>query len=146
MIPMNNWAEQAVKKLEEAEQKGVGGQKERAMLSAVAAQLKNFCQQDEEFAQAVVQGGTLGECLKKVAAGTGSSISDLDAYKKAVQFYFPGAEVHMELTIDLIGKAAKKKPAKPAPVAAQPAPAEDHPQPEEEKSNILRLNLADFFG
>ena len=52
----------------------------------------------------------------------------------------------MELTIDLIGKAAKKKPAKPAPVAAQPAPAEDHPQPEEEKPNILRLNLADFFG
>lgn len=144
MIPMNNWAEQAIKKLE-VEQKGVSGQKERAMLSAVAAQLKSFCRQDEEFAQAVVQGGTLGECLKKVAAGIGSSISDLDAYKKAVQFYFPGAEVHMELNIDLIDKAAEKKP-KPAPVAAQPVPAADQPEQEEEKSNILRLNLADFFG
>lgn len=136
MIPMNNWADQAVKKLT-GEQKGVSGQKERAMLSAVAAQLKSFCLQDEEFAQAVVQGGTLGECMKKVAAGTGISISDLDAYKKAVQFYFPGAEVRMEMTIDLIGQATEKK-TKPAPVAVEPAPVE-------EKSNILRLNLADFW-
>lgn len=140
---LNTWADQAVQKLD-GEQKGVSGQKERAMLSAVAAQLKSFCLQDEEFAQAVVQGGTLAECLKKVAAGTGNSISDLDAYKKAVQFYFPGAEVHMELTIDLIGKAAEKKP-KPALVAVQAAPVEEQPTQMEEKSNILRLNLADFW-
>lgn len=139
MDPMNKWADQAVKKLD-GEKKSVSGQKERAMLDTVCLQLKSFCLQDEEFAQAVVQGGTLGECLKKVAAGVGNSISDLDAYKKAVQFYFPGAEVHMELTIDLIGKA-RKKPEKPAPVAEVAAPAE----PVEEKSNILRLNLADFW-
>lgn len=137
---INNWAEQAVKKLD-GEQKGVSGQKEKAMLSAVCAQLKSFCRQDTEFAQAVVQGGTLGECLKKVAAGVGNSISDLDAYKKAVQFYFPGAEVYMELTVDLIGKA-RKKPAKPEPVADADEPVE---QVEEESSNILRLNLADFW-
>ena len=106
MITMDNWATQAVKKLE-GEKKGITGSKERAMADAVFTAIKDFCVQDEEFAQAVVQGGTFGECMKKVAGGVGNSISDLEAYKKAVQFYFPGAEVRMQLTIDLIGDAAK---------------------------------------
>lgn len=127
MIPMENWAAQAVKKLED-EKKHVKGQKEMAMKGAVIAAVKDFCVQDEEFAQAVVQGGTFAECMKKVAAGTGNAISDLDAYKKAVQFYFPGAEVRMQLTIDLIGKAAEET----EPVAEQP--------------KVISLDLADFFG
>lgn len=127
MIPMENWAAQAVKKLED-EKKDVKGQKEMAMKGAVIAAVKDFCVQDEEFAQAVVQGGTFAECMKKVAAGTGNAISDLDAYKKAVQFYFPGAEVRMQLTIDLIGKAAEET----EPVAEQP--------------KVISLDLADFFG
>ena len=133
MISMNNWATQAVDKLN-SEINAVTGQKEKVMSGPVAAQLQSFCQQDEEFAQAVVQGGTFGDCMKKVAQGVGSSISDLEAYKKAVQFYFPGAEVRMQLTIDLIGDAAE--PPKATPVAAQPA---------EEKPKIISLNLFDFF-
>lgn len=106
MISMDNWATQAVKKLT-GERKGVSGQKALAMADAVFSAIKDFCVQDKEFAQAVVQGGTFGECMRKVAAGVGNSISDLDAYKKAVQFYFPGAQVKMQLTIDLIGSAAQ---------------------------------------
>lgn len=134
MISMENWATQAVKKLTD-EKKAVAGQKEKAMAGAVFVAIKDFCVQDKEFAQAVVQGGTFADCMKKTAAGVGNSISDLDAYKKAVQFYFPGAEVKMQLTIDLIGAAAgKEKPdAKPHPVAA-PAPKPS-----------LTLNLMDFF-
>lgn len=134
MISMENWATQAVAKLKE-EKKNVKGKKETAMAGAVMAAIKDFCLQDEEFAQAVVQGGSFADCMKKVAEGVGMSISDLDAYKKAVQFYFPGAEVKMQLTIDLIGKAAgEENPAEqPKPVAApQPGP--------------IILNLEDFFG
>ena len=36
------------------------------MKGAVLAAVKDFCVQDEEFAQAVVQGGTFAECMKKV--------------------------------------------------------------------------------
>ena len=56
----------------------------------------------------------------------------LSAYKKAVQFYFPGAEVRMQLTIDLIGQAA----------------GEDNPQTNsaEDLSKTISLDLADFFG
>ena len=105
MITMNNWATQAVGKLEK-EKAAVKGQKESAMASAVLATLKDFCVQDEEFAQAIVQGGSFADCMKAVAKGVGTSISDIDAYKKAVQFYFPGAKVKMQLSIDLIGDAA----------------------------------------
>ena len=130
MISMNNYASQAVKKLTDEKGK-VNGQKEKAMAGAVFTAMKDFCLQDEEFAQAVVQGGSFADCMKKVASGVGSSISDLEAYKKAVQFYFPGAEVKMQLTIDLIGKAAGPKAEEPAPV--------------QESAPSLVLNLADYF-
>ena len=92
----------------------------------VLAAIKDFCRQDEEFAQAVMQGGSFADCMKAVAQGVGQAISDLDAYKKAVQFYFPGAKVQMQLSIDLIGDAA--------------APAE------EPKAEQKILSLEDFFG
>lgn len=120
------WKEQAEKRLEEGI-KTVSGQKEKIMAGPVAEQMKDFCRQDEEFAQAVCQGGTFADCMKAVAKGVGTSISDLDAYKRAVEFYFPGAKVHMQLTIDLIGNAAEKA----EPVAEQKKP--------------LTLNLLDFF-
>ena len=134
MIHLENWAAQAFKKLDD-EKKGVKGQKETVMSGAVLSAVKDFCVQDEEFAQAVVQGGTFEECMNAVAKGVGNAISDMDAYKKAVQFYFPGADVKMTLTIDLIGKAAGDID----PVAAQPAPVAETPK-------VISLDLADFFG
>lgn len=137
MISMNNWATQAVEKLDKG-QKGIADRRAVIMAPVVAAQLKAFCQQDAEFAQAVVQGGTFADCMKKVASGVGNSISDLDAYKKAVQFYFPGAEVGMKLTLDLIGKAADGNDARPEEEAT---PLRIHKEYE-----MPSLNLADFFG
>lgn len=100
---MSEYLKQALEKLN---QSGSFGQKEDAMKHAVRKTLEDFCRQDEEFAQAVAQGGSFGDCMKKVAEGVGNSISDLDAYRKAVQYYFPGAEIRMQMTIDLIGAAA----------------------------------------
>lgn len=114
--------------LEKLDPKGIVGQKERAMASAVAEALKDFCRQDEEFAQAVAQGGSFKDCMIAVAKGVGQSISDLDAYKKAVQFFFPGAEIRMQMTIDLIGAAAAPNP-------------EEKP---EQKKGII-LDLMDFL-
>ena len=129
---MGDLAKQAVKKLTDEKGK-VAGQKEKAMAGAVFEALKDFCLQDEEFAQAVVQGGSFTDCMKKVASGVGQSISDLDAYKKAVQFYFPGAEVKMQLTIDLIGKAAEK------------TETTEQNEPAAEPVQTMILNLADYF-
>ena len=121
---MDKWTEQAFARLDEGA-KNVSGQKEKIMAGPVAEQLKAFCRQEEEFAQAVCQGGTFPDCMKAVANGVGNSISDLEAYKRAVKFYFPGAKVDMQLTIDLIGDAAKET--------------------KEQEKKPLVLSLLDFF-
>lgn len=100
---MSTFYEQAREKL--AKDK-IKGSKAAAMAPAVKEALLNFAEQDEEFAQAIVQGGTFSACMAEVARGVGQSISDLEAYGKAASFYFPGSKVRFEMHIDLIGDAA----------------------------------------
>ena len=117
---MSSWFDQARERLER-ECKEVKGTKESAMKAAVRDTLLEFCRQDEEFAQAVAQGGSFQDCMKAVAKGVGGSISDLEAYRRAASFYFDGAKVQFTMSIQL-------------------TPAE----PEESRSGIL-LDLSDFF-
>lgn len=117
---MSVWYEQAKERLNK-ECKEVKGQKERAMSSAVRDALLDFCRQNEEFAQAVVQGGTFQDCMAAVAKGVGGSISDLEAYRRAVSFYFDGAKVKFQMAIEL-------------------EPAQTEPD-----CGGLLLNLSDFF-
>ncbi len=84
-----------------------------AMKNAVRDALADFCRQDDEFAQAVVQGGSFADCMKAVAGGVkGGAISDLEAYRRAVQFYFDGADIRMTMTINL---CASVEPEEEAP-------------------------------
>jgi hypothetical protein len=63
-----------------------------------------FCEQEPEFEQAVEQSGrTFSECLDSVTKKAGSSLSDLEAYSRAVKFYFSTATVHFNMQIDLSG-------------------------------------------
>ena len=109
---MSEYLDQALKKLDEEFKSGKYDKYAQVMKKDVKETIADFCRQDEEFAQAVAQGGSFGDCMKKVAAGCGSGLSDLEAYRRAVQFYFPGAEIRMQMTIDLIGDAAKSEPEK----------------------------------
>lgn len=94
------WYEQARERLER-EDGQVKGPKEIAMKEPVREALLEFCRQNEEFAQAVAQGGSFADCMTAVASGVGSSISDLEAYRKAVRYYFDGAQVEYAMTIRL---------------------------------------------
>lgn len=79
-------------------------QKGKAVSAAVLTALTNFCEDNGEFAQAVVQSPadkTIKDCIENTVKGAGNSISDIDVYKKAVQYYFPGADIHFEMRIDL---------------------------------------------
>ena len=100
-----NFYEQAAERLKK-ELPTVEGMKASAMKAAVKDALLTFAQQDEEFAQAIVQGGSFQDCMAAVAKGVGQSISDLEAYGRAAAFYFPGCKVRFEMHIDLIGEAA----------------------------------------
>ncbi len=104
---MNIYLDKALKKLEEEYKSGSFDKYANIMKSAVKDTLADFCRQDDEFAQAVVQGGSFTDCMKAVAKSCGTGISDLEAYRRAVRFYFPGAEIRFQMTIDLIGDAAK---------------------------------------
>ena len=43
--------------------------------------------------------------MKDVAKSCGNGISDLEAFRRAARFYFPGAEVRFQMSIDLCGDA-----------------------------------------
>lgn len=125
MSDIKSWSEQAAQKIKNGIM-AVTGREGKAMAAAVSAALIDFCGQDAEFAQAVVQGGTFAACMADVANGVkGGAISDLDAYKRAVRFYFPGADVRVKMTIDLVGDAAQD---------AQP-----------ERTGGIILNLEDYL-
>lgn len=117
--------EQAIKKLETEFRAGTYNRYGQVMKQGVLDALREFCGQDEEFAQAVVQGGTFSDCMKAVAKNCGSGISDLTAYERAVQFYFPTAAVRFQMRIDL------------APHAAEDTDSTGH--------RAVVLNLADFL-
>lgn len=114
---MNKYTAEALAKLKK-ELPEIKGSKESAMKKAVAEALESFCRQDDGFAQAVVLGGSFPACMKAVAKGVGGSISDLDAYKKAVKFYFPEAEVRFTMTVET-GRGAHSGDA--LPVVPEPA-------------------------
>ena len=114
---MNEWYEQAKRKLEAERVSGKFDRYAGAMKNAVCEALDGFCQQDGEFAQAVVQGGTFTDCMKAVAKGCGSAISDLEAFRRAVRFYFPGADVKFHMTVNLCADV-EAEAAAAAPVAS----------------------------
>lgn len=105
---MNDWMEQAKAKLEDTN--GKFDRYAAAMKGAVKKKLLDFCRQDEEFAQAVAQGGSFADCMAAVAKGVkNNAIEDLKAYELAVAYYFPGAKIRSTMTIDLIGQAREEE-------------------------------------
>ena len=118
----------AIAKLEETKKSDLKDTKAKAFFQPTLEVLIDFCQQDVRFADAVLRDGkSLPECLAQIAKGVGSSISDLDVYRKAVQYYLPDAQISMQLSI-FFGSDVK-------PEAA--------PEPVKKKPSMI-LNLLDF--
>lgn len=98
---MNEYYEKACEKLETESKNGKFDRYAAAMKKDVKEALEEFCRQDGEFSQAVVQGGSFSDCMAAVAKGVKSSISDLQAYSRAAEFYFQGSKVKFSMTIEL---------------------------------------------
>lgn len=95
-----DYKEEAIKKLSEKPDKL--SRCASIVRDSVIERLKSFCEQNSEFAQAVVQSqGTVAECLESSVKGCGESISDFDLYGKAVEFWFPGAKISFSVKLDL---------------------------------------------
>lgn len=123
-----SWGSQAVEKLRGELLAGKFDRYANIMKKDVEAALEDFCRQDEEFAQAVVQGGTFEDCMKKVATNCGNGLSDLEAFRRAVQFYFLEADIQFQMKIDLA-----------------PHDRDDEETESEVVQRSVVLNLADFL-
>lgn len=87
----------------------IKGAKQEAIASSVASALTDFCNQEEEFEQAIVQSGkTFQQCLDECVKNVSSAISDLEVYRRAVKFYFSTATVNFVMNIDLSGNNGAK--------------------------------------
>lgn len=118
--------EQAKTRLDKELKEGKFDRYGQIMKQGVHDALLEFCRQDGEFAQAVVQGGSFEDCMKAVGkCVSGNGVSDMEAYGAAVRFYFPGAGIHVEMTIDLLASVRGDE------------------EPEEDKG--LLIDLSDFF-
>lgn len=78
------------------------GKYENVVKPYVLDEICIFAKQNSEFAQAIEQSEkSFDDCLKASVAGVKEHISDLDCYKRAVAFYFPGADIKCTMTLDL---------------------------------------------
>ncbi|MGN1089313.1 MAG: hypothetical protein ACI4Q6_02830 [Huintestinicola sp.] len=125
-----NYTNAAIEKIR-AQKKDVKDRKAAVMKSEIAAALINFAKQDNEFAQAIVEGGSFPECMAEVEKGICFSISDIDAIRKAVQFYFKGAEVTFSMAIHVNPHEVPKT--KETGTAAAP------------KKSVLDFSIDDLF-
>ena len=97
----------------------IKGNAQSFIAEKTAQTLRQFCEQEQEFAQAVEQSEkSFQDCLDYVIKGivkkgSTGSLSDLDAYNRAVKFYFPCAVVHQRFELDLIGNAETAPEEKP---------------------------------
>lgn len=117
MITMSNPATRAVAKLERerkdipvikdseigAKLRGNGATDAKAslMADAVLKVLSDFCNQSPIFAEAVLSGGSFGDCMKAAAKGFGNYAEGAEVCKKCVQFYVPGANIHVQWRVEL---------------------------------------------
>lgn len=114
--------------------KGIKGNYQSAIASETAKALRLFCEQEQEFEQAIEDSGkSFSDCLNSIVKGIKRSISDLDVFKRAVNFYFPGATVHFQMCIDLVGDAAEKQHDPPITMT-------------QNKPSSLGLSLDDLLG
>ena len=108
---MENYQKQALDKINnESKSIKVNGAHSNHVLNVIKEPvldaLKNFINQDNEFAQAIVQGGSLSECFQHIIdlfSNKDYALSDIDTYSEAVKFYFSTATIHWNMTIDVCG-------------------------------------------
>lgn len=98
----------AIEKLkkEANEYKGTHG----AVRDGVLRSLTLFCQQSETFAKTIYESEkTFSNCLDVVLREHGGCLSDIEAYRRAVGFYFDNADVEFEMKIILPESAGEPK-------------------------------------
>lgn len=101
----------AIKKLESEAKAAKADKYGNVVKQPLLEVLCNFCRQDAEFAQAVYQGGRFEDALKAAVKGAQNHTPDLQIYRQAVQFYFPGSDIKMTMRVNLCASVETGEPA-----------------------------------
>lgn len=122
-----DWRAKAKEKIDAEDKAFRGGRKEQVIHTHVARTLRAFCDEEPHFAEVLVKTKrTLSECCAYIVDGSDNALSDLEAYRRAVQFYFPHADVEFKMLVRLTGtpptKAEMAEPAKVKVKDNPPAP------------------------
>lgn len=86
----------------------------KAIAEPVKEALRGFCKQQEEFARAVLD-GDVEQCILSAAKKISGkrSVSDLDVYQTAVEYYFPGAVIECKMVLHMSRYEAEEEPEQP---------------------------------
>lgn len=128
-----DWRIRAKEKIDAEDKAFKGGPKEQVVHTHVARTLRAFCDEEPRFAEVVVKTKrTLSECCAYIVDGAGNALSDLEAYCRAVQFYFPHADVEFKMLVHLTGEApTEAEMAEPAKVKVKDNPPAPRKRPAE---------------
>ena len=141
----------AIEKIDKEVKKFNGGTKEKAVHTYVADALRDFCAKSDRFAEVLYKTRrSMSDCIKETMKNCGSSISDIEVYRRAARFYFPNSEVDFVMTITISGdepdeeyinqKARTHKPETKQKEA--PKKSEKHTQaPKKTEPEIIQLSL-----
>lgn len=127
-----DWRAKAKVKLEAEDKLFKGGRAAKSVQSYVLRTLLGFVDQEPRFAEVVCNTQrTFSECCAAVVNNAGEVLSDLETYRRAVQFYFPNAEVSFSMNIKLTG-APPTEAEMQAPATVKPEEASPNvPKPQE---------------
>lgn len=127
-----DWRAKAKAKLEAEDKLFKGGRAAKSVQSYVLRTLLGFVDQEPRFAEVVCNTQrTFSECCAAVVNNAGEVLSDLETYRRAVQFYFPNAEVSFSMNIKLTG-APPTEAEMQAPATVKPEEASPNvPKPQE---------------
>lgn len=119
-----DWRAKVKEKLEAEDKLFTGSRSAQTVQSYVLRALLSFADQEPRFAEVVCNTKrTFSECCAAVVHNAGEVLSDLDAYRKAVQFYFPNAEISFVMNIKLTGEApTEEEMNKPAKIEPEQTP------------------------
>lgn len=111
---IQNKIDAAIEKITKETEAVPASGKDGAVRYAVRDALVNFCRQSQEFAESITATGKcMKECIHEIMSGVGQSISDVEVYRRAVEFWMPGTTVKAEIRVilpDVRENEAEDKP------------------------------------
>lgn len=119
-----DYISESIKKIDKEEKAFSASWMAGVVKERTAETIRSFCKQSTAFAEVVFKTKrTLSECCESIVDGISAKegISDIDAFKKAVKFYFPDSDVEFQMLIHVGTMPTDDEMNEPSKVKAKPA-------------------------